>query len=509
MLAIINSIALQGLEGIIVKVEVDVSSGMPAFDLVGLPDTAVRESRERVRTAIKNSGFEFPVKRITVNLAPADIRKEGPVYDLPIAIGILLASGQLCVNDNLSHVFMGELSLDGSIKQIRGILPAALAAKKYKYVSMVVPDANAAEAAIVQDIDVYPAGNLRELVELLNKGELKKYTVDMENLLTLEEKNFPDFADVKGQAVAKRALEIAAAGGHNVFMLGSPGSGKTMLARCLPGILPNLTFDEAVEVTQIYSLAGLIKPNQSLITSRPFRAPHHSASTASIVGGGRLPRPGEISLAHNGVLFLDEVLEFKRETLEALRQPLEDGIVSITRVQSAITYPAKVMLVASANPCPCGFYLDKEKECSCTPNQIQRYLNRLSGPLLDRIDMYIEISRVEFDELAGAETAESSSKIKARVENARKIQLDRFCKEEKVKCNDHMTAPLVRKYCKATAQAKALLKTAFEQLKLSARSHSKILKLARTIADMDGKEVIDANHMAEALQYRSMSFLRM
>ncbi|MTI79896.1 MAG: YifB family Mg chelatase-like AAA ATPase [Firmicutes bacterium] len=506
MLAIVNSIALQGLEGVIVKVEVDVSNGLPGLDLVGLPDAAVRESKERVRAAIKNSGFEFPVKRITVNLAPADIRKEGPVYDLPIAIGILAASEQIDVNKCIEYIFMGELSLDGAIRLVNGSLPAALAAKEQSYTKMVVPASNAGEAALVQGVEVFPASDLTQLVsDLKNRDEMKPQQVDVNKLLSDSAKPIQDFADVKGQLAAKRALEIAAAGGHNVFMIGTPGSGKTMLARRLPGILPDLTFEEAVEATKVHSLAGQLQPNQALITRRPFRSPHHSASAASLIGGGRIPRPGEVSLAHHGVLFMDEILEFRKDVLESLRQPLEDGIVSITRVQSSLTYPARIMLVASANPCPCGYYGDKTKECSCTPNQIQRYLRRLSGPLLDRIDMHIEISRVEFNELENDKPGESSASIKERVENARYIQRQRFSNNIAVACNAQMPASLVRKHCNASQEARSLLRSAFKQLNLSARSHDKILKVARTIADLAGKfKTIEAQHMAEALQYRNL-----
>ncbi|GBF32027.1 ComM-related protein [Desulfocucumis palustris] len=502
MLSIINSTALHGLAGHIVKVEVDVSNGLPCFDLVGLPDVAVRESRDRVRAAIKNSGFEFPVKRITVNLAPADIKKEGPMYDLAIAVGVLAATGQIDPEKCGPLVFIGELSLKGDVRGVAGVLPNVLAAVENGFTSVVVPRENAGEAALVRSAGIYPVSSLNQLSYFLTgEEEIFPYTPDENEHRPGRDNRYPDFSEVKGQYAARRALEVAAAGGHNVLMTGSPGSGKTMLARCLPGIMPDLSFEEALETTKIYSLAGLLKPGQAMITERPYRAPHHSASSIALVGGGKYPRPGEISLAHNGILFLDEMPEFHKDALEALRQPLEDGTVTISRINASLSYPARLMLIGSCNPCPCGYHGDTLKDCNCTPLQVQRYMGRISGPLLDRIDIIIDVPRVTFDELADSQPGETSEAIKKRVEAARAIQRERF-KNSGTGCNANMTGSVVRKNCLLSREASSLLKSAFKQLKLSARSHDRVLKVARTVADLAGSERIQAEHLAEAVQYR-------
>jgi len=504
MLSKVKSFGLMGIDGYVVIVETDISSGIPAFDIVGLGDTAVKESKERVRSAIKNAGLEFPIKRITVNLAPADKKKEGSAFDLPIALGILFATEQIVNREIDNYAFIGELSLDGEIKPIKGILPMVISARQNGIENIIVPMKNADEAAVVNNISVLPAQNIIDVVNHLNGTvKLNIHTIDIDKLFESNTKDDVDFADVKGQENVKRALEVAAAGGHNCIMIGSPGSGKTMLARRLPTILPAMTFEEALEVTKIHSIAETLPDNVSLITKRPFRAPHHTISNVSLIGGGKYPKPGEISLAHFGVLFLDELPEFDRNALEVLRQPLEDGIVTISRVNATYTYPARTTLICAANPCKCGNYLDETKECTCTPKQIQQYLGKLSGPLLDRIDLHIEVPSVKFTDLENREEGEKSCVIRERVNRARKIQQERY-KGLNIYSNAELTPALIKKYCKLDDQCSEILKNAFERLGLSARAHNRILKVARTIADLDESQNIRKEHLLEAIQYRSL-----
>jgi magnesium chelatase family protein len=504
MLSKINSCAVVGLDCEAVEVELDISPGLGNITVVGLPDTAVQESKERVRAAIKNSGFEYPTTRITINLAPADIKKAGPAYDLPIAIGMLIASKQ--INADLDgSLFVGELSLDGKLRHTNGILPIAIYAKQKKYKKLYVPKVNEYEASLVDGVEIIPVENLLQLFEHLSDIEIiesaKSHGLD--NVKESEDFSV-DFSYVKGQEHIKRALEIAASGGHNVLLSGPPGTGKTLLARAVPTILPKMTKEEALEVTKIYSIAGLLPSDEPLIKTRPFRTPHHSATAPSLVGGGQFPKPGEISLAHRGVLFLDELPEFPRGILENLRQPLEDGIVTIGRARGTLTFPAKFSLIASMNPCPCGYASDPDRDCSCSPAQIIKYQKKISGPLLDRIDLHIEVPRIKFEKLADDNLAETSKSIRARVEKARKIQQERF-KNKKILTNSEMSSQDVKEFCRTNAQTIELLKTAVNQFQLSARSFYKILKLARTIADLEEKENIESSHVAEALQYRPRS----
>ena len=502
MLAKVTSCALVGLEGVLVQVEVDTSRGMPSLIIVGLPDAAVKESSERVRAAVKNSGLVFPGKRITVNLAPADIRKAGPVYDLPIAVGVLIASEQAWPQEVEDALFIGELSLDGSVRHVSGILPIAAVAHQQGIRRVFIPVADAPEAALIDGLEVIPVEHLGQLAaHLQGLRTIPPYTPDLDPASLPLPPYAADFAEIKGQEHVKRALEVAAAGGHNVLMTGPPGAGKTLMARSTPSILPAMTVEEALEVTKIYSIAGLLPPDTPLIRHRPFRAPHHTISHAGLVGGGHFPRPGEISLAHRGVLFLDELPEFGARTLEGLRQPIEDRKVVISRATGTLTFPANFIFMAAMNPCPCGYYGDPVHECTCSLSTISRYQKRISGPLLDRIDIHVEVPRVDYDKLTDERLGERSEAIRARVERAREVQRQRFAGTP-LSCNADMGPTEVREVCQLDAAGRGLVRAAMQQLQMSARAFHRILKLARTIADLAGGERIETAHLAEAIQYR-------